>query len=296
MSTPQPGILAPVPRCARLLELDLAHGADPRAVRDLLATWQVDGDLLVGIGQPLVRALGVDLPGLRLHPLHVGADGVEVPSTPTGLWLRVSGPDRGEVLHRARRLLHGLGPSVQVSRVIDCFVYREGDDLSGYEDGTENPVGDAAEAAALCMVPGLEGSSFLAVQQWVHDLDRLESFSQEQRDHTFGRRHEDNEELDDAPPSAHVKRAAQESFTPTALVLRRSMPWTDGHRDGLVFLAFGRSFDAYEAILHRMVGGEDGISDALFTFTRPRTGAFFWCPPLRDGRLDLSALAGRSQT
>ena len=31
-----------------------------------------------------------------------------------------------------------------------------------------------------------------------------------------GRRHRDNEELDDAPPSAHVKRTAQESFTPEA--------------------------------------------------------------------------------
>lgn len=290
MRNPQPGILAPVPRCARLLELDLAHGADPRAVRAALAAWPLDDDLLVGLGQPLVTALGAQVPGLRLHPLHVGPGGVEVPSTPAAIWLRVAGPDRGEVLHRTRRLLHSLGESVQVTRVIDCFMYREGDDLSGFEDGTENPVDQAAEAAALCTTDGLEGSSFLAVQQWVHDLDRFESFSQQQKDHTFGRSQDDNEELDDAPASAHVKRTAQESFSPAAFVVRRSMPWTDGHRNGLVFLAFGHSFDAYEALLHRMVGGEDGVTDALFTFTRPVTGAFYWCPPVRDGHLDLSAL------
>ncbi|KAA0210463.1 MAG: peroxidase, partial [Proteobacteria bacterium] len=35
---------------------------------------------------------------------------------------------------------------------------------------------------------------------------------------------------------------------------------------------------------------EDGIEDALFRFTRPETGAYYWCPPVHDGRLDLSAL------
>jgi putative iron-dependent peroxidase len=39
-----------------------------------------------------------------------------------------------------------------------------------------------------------------------------------------------------------------------------------------------------------MVGAEDGVADALFRFTRPVSGAYFWCPPMKDGRLDLSAL------
>jgi putative iron-dependent peroxidase len=42
--------------------------------------------------------------------------------------------------------------------------------------------------------------------------------------------------------------------------------------------------------MHRMVGAEDGIVDALFRFTLPETGSYFWCPPVTDGRLDLSAL------
>jgi len=55
----------------------------------------------------------------------------------------------------------------------------------------------------------------------------------------------------------------------------------------LVFLAFGRSFDAFEAQLGRMTGIDDGITDSLFRFTRPVTGAYYWCPPVSDGRLDL---------
>jgi len=39
-----------------------------------------------------------------------------------------------------------------------------------------------------------------------------------------------------------------------------------------------------------MAGLDDGIVDALFTYSRPVTGAYFWCPPLKDGKLDLRAL------
>jgi len=55
-------------------------------------------------------------------------------------------------------------------------------------------------------------------------------------------------------------------------------------------VAFGKDFSAFEAQLKRMVGAEDGIIDALFKFTTPVSGAYFWCPPILDGRLDLRAI------
>jgi len=57
-----------------------------------------------------------------------------------------------------------------------------------------------------------------------------------------------------------------------------------------MFVAFGASLDAFEAQLQRMAGLEDGITDALFRFTRPVSGAYFWCPALRRGHLDLAPL------
>jgi len=71
---------------------------------------------------------------------------------------------------------------------------------------------------------------------------------------------------------------------------RRSIAWVDSCGEGLMFVAFGRTPDAFEAQLGRMAGQEDGIVDGLFRFTRPVSGSTFWCPPVRDGRLDLSAL------
>jgi putative iron-dependent peroxidase len=57
-----------------------------------------------------------------------------------------------------------------------------------------------------------------------------------------------------------------------------------------VFVAFGKSLDAFEAQMRRMAGLDDGITDALFRISRPVTGSSFWCPPVRDGRLDLRLL------
>jgi putative iron-dependent peroxidase len=208
------------------------------------------------------------------------------------LWLWLRGKDRGVLFHRSRQIESLLMPNFSLDDIVDCFQFNTNLDLTGYEDGTENPKGEDAAAAAIVQGQGegLDGSSFVAVQQWVHDLDYFESLDQDERDDTFGRRHSDNKEFDDAPSSAHVKRAAQESFTPEAFLVRRSMPWSDGVHGGLVFVAFGKSLDAYEAILRRMTGTEDGVTDALFTFTRPVNGAYYWCPPMKKGKLDLSAL------
>jgi len=68
------------------------------------------------------------------------------------------------------------------------------------------------------------------------------------------------------------------------------MPWAAATHAGLVFVAFGKSFDAFDALLRRMVGLEDGVVDALFRFTRPVSGSYYWCPPMQARSLDLRAL------
>ena len=287
----QDGILAAVPPLSRYLGFALHPGAAHR--RALRALCEVaDGrQLVVGLGASLVGALGRDIAGLRSFAGMVGA-GVDVPATPQAAWCWLRGDDRGDLVHRTRTLLAALDGALVLEQVVDGFRHHRGLDLSGYEDGTENPTGQAAIEAAFVagQGAGLDGGSFVAVQQWLHDFDRFDALSTRQRDDAIGRRRSDNVELADAPPSAHVKRTAQESFTPEAFVLRRSMPWAEGLRSGLMFVAFGKSFDAFEAQMRRMAGAEDGIADALFGFTRPISGAYFWCPPLRDGRLDLRAL------
>jgi putative iron-dependent peroxidase len=260
------------------------------ALRALART--ADGkSCVVGLGALLVFALQREIEGLRPFP-HYKGQGVEVPSTPAALWCWLRGEDRGEIVLRARATEAMLAPAFETAGVIDAFRYGRGLDLTGYEDGTENPHGKKAVEAAVSSDkgPAMAGSSFVVVQQWVHDLDGFAAMPAKQQDNTVGRRKRDNKELGSAPPSAHVKRTAQESFVPEAFVLRRSMPWADATRAGLVFTAFGKTLDAFEAQLRRMTGAEDGTVDALFTFTRPVSGAYFWCPPVKRKGLDLRAI------
>ena len=291
MSTPQPGILAPIPAASRHLffHVNACHDA-PRALQALRGL--VDGfAVVVGIGAELAAGLDAPIPGLRPFPSLPGAR-VPIPYVPYALWCWLRGSDRGELFHTGREIENALAGVFTLELAIDCFCHRDSRDLTGYEDGTENPVDEAALAAAIVSHEGdgLDGGSFASVQQWLHDIERFQRLSPGEQDDTVGRSRIDNEELEDAPDSAHVKRTAQEDFDPPAFMVRRSMPWTAERRGGLVFLAFGHSPDAFEAVLRRMSGAEDDIHDALFNFTRPLNGAHYWCPPLLDGRPDWRAL------
>jgi putative iron-dependent peroxidase len=73
-------------------------------------------------------------------------------------------------------------------------------------------------------------------------------------------------------------------------MVRRSMPWAGAHEQGLEFVAYVESLDRFERVLRRMAGLDDGIVDGLFTFSRPFTGGYYWCPPVTRGRLNLSCL------
>lgn len=289
--TAQAAIFEPIPPHARHLFFALLPNGDVRAALAALAA-ACDGQAAVlGIGAPTAAALNATVPGLRVFP-HLPQAEPPVPATQHALWLWLRGDEPGDVLLQGHALERLAAPGFRLGQSIASFRHRDYRDLTGYEDGTENPEGEAAldAARATGQGAGIDGSSYAAVQQWLHDFDTFDAMPPQAQNDSFGRDRVSNEELDDAPASAHVKRTAQEDFEPEAFVVRRSMPWVAGADAGLVFLAFGKSFDAYEAQLRRMTGHDDGISDALFRFTRPLTGGYYWCPPVANGAIDLSAL------
>ena len=286
----QPELLSPVPPVARFLTFRIAPEADVRTAMVRLRD-EVELDCgVVGIGAPTVLALEAEVPGLRTFPALSGA-GCSVPSTQQALLFFLRGPDRGIVFDRTQTIRAIVGDAFLLEDVVDTFTYHGGRDLTRFEDGTENPRDEkAVDAAIVAEGETMRGSSFVAVQQWVHDLGRFRSFGPQRCDDLIGRSAETNDELPDAPPFAHVKRAAQESFDPQAFMVRRSMPWATAEKEGLEFVAFVESLDRFERVLRRMVGLDDGVIDGLFLFSRPVTGGYYWCPPSRDGKLDLRQL------
>ena len=274
----------------RSIVFRLAPDSDFRAaVLRLRDSWKLDAGV-IAFGEPLVRAVGKEVPGLFTFPGLSGA-AFSVPSTQQALWVFLRGKDRSVLFDAAERLRACLDPAFELHDLVDTFVYNGGRDLTGYEDGTENPKGEkAANAALMSGAPGIAGSSFVAVQRWVHDLKHFNTYPGPQRDAMIGRRRETNEEIADAPESSHVKRTAQESYEPEAFMWRRSMPFSGAHEQGLEFIAYVESLSRFDRMLRRMVGLDDGVADGLFQFSRTVTGGYYWCPPVQNGRLDFSFL------
>lgn len=282
----QPAILAALPPCGRSLVFRLEPEADGRAAvaklaRNFIVDWGV-----VGIGTSLATSVGHPVPGLRSFPAAETPAGM-IPATQGELWVFLRVPDRATVFDRSEQLRVLVEPAFTLADAIDTFAYG-GRDLTGYVDGTENPKGRKRTRVALVDVGALAGSSFVAVQRWAHDFAAFHRHSPAEKDDMIGRSLETDEELANAPESSHVKRSAQENFDPEAFMFRRSMPWAEGHGQGLEFIAYGNSLDPFEQIMRRMSGQEDGIVDALFTFSKPISGGYYWCPAVRDGRIDLA--------
>ncbi len=279
-TTFQQGIKADVPAVAIYLFLSREAGVTAPKARAALKkiASQCDGNSVVlGCSAVLMKSIGRSVDGLRQYPKFEGAK-VDLPNTQSDVWLWFRGDDFGKLFHQARQIQISVAGVLKADASYQAFKHKKGNDLTGFEDGTENPKGKAALKA------GFNGDeSFVAVMPWEHRFAQFDAMSSKMRNHAVGRDLVSNEELDDAPQSAHVKRTAQESFTPEAFSLRRSMPWVQGNQAGLMFVSFGASFDAFESQLKRMCGAEDGIVDGLFSFTRPLGGGYFWCPPVLDG-------------
>ncbi len=290
MRIAQSGIVAPLPRHGRVMLYDLDQvDAVKQALMHMKS--RIDGlSVVMGLGAPLLQHLGVVISGMS--PLPVFDAAVSMPSVPRALWLWLRGDDLGDLFHLSRILTHQLQPAFKLMATRDLFLFHQGRDLSGFHDGTENPQGDQISDTAFIHddLPGIRGSSCVLVQTWAHRWDVLDTMGDSCKEAIIGRTLKEDIELDDASASAHVRRTAQEDFQPAAFMWRRSMPWVEAMQGGLLFQAFAAQTRPLVAQLRRMSGCDDGLVDHLFRLSRPIDGAFFWCPPMHQGHLDLRAL------
>jgi putative iron-dependent peroxidase len=114
-----------------------------------------DGEaMVVGLGRSLTLALGANIEQLRVFP--ASSTHVDVPSTPVALWCWLRGDDRGDIVSRSMVIEHALRPHLTLAQAIDAFRYKTGLDLTGYEDGTENPRDAAALDTAILQNAGAD--------------------------------------------------------------------------------------------------------------------------------------------
>lgn len=292
--TPQHGIFALGSRSHHHLQLDVGHDVDSdallhalRGMRDLVTT--IAGvNIVVGLGSDLCeRVLPQHLP-VDVVPFETltgpGEDPVVMPADQHDLWvwLHATGPD--DTFDMARLVMQQLDGLAILAREQPAFTYQASRDLTGFEDGTENPPLDEAPAAAV--VPQAEagaGSSVVLLQRWVHDLDSFDELEHADKCQVIGRDLDTSEELPDDVRSerAHISRVVIEDDDGEELeVFRRSTAYGGLLEHGLVFLAFAPDRARMQRMLERMVGHRDGVTDRLTDFSTSTGAAWYVTPPI----------------
>lgn len=290
MPTPQPGIFALGTRSHHHLELDVAGSAGdlvPAVVRLREAATTVMGvNLVVGFGCRLWSQLAPggspeDLGDFRAIE---GADGFVIPAAQHDLWLWMHGGGPDAVFDVARLAAAELAGVAEVVCEQPSFVYQSSQDLTGFEDGTENPpIDEAPTVVAIAEGRPGEGGAVALLQRWVHDLDAFEELEEADREAVIGRTLHGSIELDHErqAPDSHVRRVVIEGEEGEELeVFRRSTAFGGVLEHGLMFLAFSPDHRRLERMLRRMAGAEDGVRDRLTRFSTPVASAWYYVPPI----------------
>src|SRR6478609_2719279 len=302
MTLPQFGIFAQGTVAHEFLEFELRPDVDLSAVGAVLERLRMPAvaaggvNIVLGFGADLWRAIDPDDAPEDLAPFQpLGVlGGHHAPAAQHDLWLWINGGTPDVVFEHARAATQTLAPSFVVASDRTGFVHRDSRDLTGFIDGTANPI--LLEAPEAALVPDGSrgaGGSHVLTMRWVHDLDAFDRLSQEGQENVFGRTKPDSIEFVGArlPTNAHIARVQIDDEAGEEIqIYRRSVPYGTTLEHGINFLAFAADRARFDRMLARMFGpNDDGLHDRLADFSRPVSGAYYFAPSLSV----LARLAGR---
>jgi porphyrinogen peroxidase len=294
---PQP-VLSPITEVALFLVLTIDDGREDD-LRDLLADasglvrsvgFRSPPDALsciVGLGSRLWdRLFGLPRP-MGLHPfVELNGPRHAAVSTPGDLLFHIRAHRFDFCFELADRLMDRLAGFGHVVDEVHGFKFFDERDLLGFVDGTENPGGAAAVAAALIEDedPIFAGGSYVIVQKYVHDLASWGSLSVEEQERVIGRsKLEDIEMADDVKPSnSHVAlNTIIDDDGVQRQILRYNMPFgrIGAGEFGTYYIAYARTPDVIEQMLTNMfIGNPPGNTDRILDFSTALTGTLFFVP------------------
>jgi putative iron-dependent peroxidase len=291
MYTPQAGIFALGTSSHAYLEFDLL---DPKkytefasaisAVREPRTT--TGGvNFVIGFRPELWRDLVPEdaPPGVEGFNKEIqGTEGFAMPATQHDALVWLSGSAYDVLFDMARSVVHDLAGQASLVEETSSWPYRHDRDLTGFIDGSENPMLLDAPMAALLPegVPGAAGSVLL-LQKWKHKVAAWEALPVEQQERIMGRTKPDSVELENKPADSHVARTDQDEF---GKIFRRNMPYGSVGDHGTVFVGFSADQKRLSRMLDSMAGLATGTRDALTRFTQPLTGSYYFVPSVESLR------------
>jgi porphyrinogen peroxidase len=295
---PQP-VLAPLTRAAIFLLVCLKRDQDSyTAVRSLCADlpgiYRAVDFRRIESGLSCVAAFGSDvwepLFGARrpreLHPFReIQAGARHAVSTPGDVLFHIRAREMDLCFEMVSQIMERIGTAVSSADEVHGFRYFDDRDLLGFVDGTENPRGGAALAAALVGAedPDFSGGSYVITQKYLHDVQKWNALATEEQERIVGRRKLSDIELSDAvkPPSAHSALTTIVENGREVKILRDNMPFGQPSRGefGTYFIGYCHTPRTTEQMLENMfVGRPPGNYDRLLDFSRAVTGNLFFAP------------------
>ena len=218
-----------------------------------------------------------------LHPFRE-IRGVHIAvSTPGDILFHIRAASMDLCFELATHIMARLAGAVSAVDEVHGFKFFDDRDLIGFVDGTENPVGQAAEAATLVgdEDPTFAGGSYVMVQKYLHDVERWNKVPVEEQENIIGRHKlSDIEQLDSVKkPYAHNVLTSIEENGEQLQILRDNMPFGAEGEFGTYFIGYARSPHRIEKMLENMfIGNPPGTYDHLLDFSRAVTGCLFFAP------------------
>lgn len=285
MAVPQSGILALGTSAHAYLEFDRVPGTGDAALvaaaAGLAATVKTTGvaSLVVGIRPELWRTVAPDSAPDGVHDYDqpvIGPDGFAMPATQHDVALWIAAGDRSVVFDAAIHAVSELGAFAVLADETIGWSHHHDRDLTGFEDGTENPTAIVAPEVVTVPdgAPGA-GASVWLLQKWEHDAAEWFALKPEAQEAVIGRTRPDSVELDPKAADAHAARTDQDTY---GHIFRRNTAYGTTGTHGTMFVGFCAGQRPLAAMLDSMAG-KDGPRDALTRYTRALSGAYYVVPP-----------------
>jgi porphyrinogen peroxidase len=289
MYTPQAGIFALGTSSHAYLEFDLLNTKDCRQFASTIAaireprTTTGGVNFVIGFRPELWRDMVPEDSPAAVEGFNKdiqGTEGFVMPATQHDALVWLSGSAYDVLFDMARSVVHDLAGQASLAEETSSWPYRHDRDLTGFVDGSENPMLLEAPAAALLPegVPGAAGSVLL-LQKWKHKTAEWEALPVTQQEQIMGRTKPDSIELENKPADSHVARTDQDEY---GHIFRRNMPYGDIADHGTVFVGFSTEQKRLSKMLDSMAGLVDGKRDALTRYTQPITGSYYFVPSVES--------------
>ncbi|HEY3869947.1 MAG TPA: Dyp-type peroxidase [Actinocrinis sp.] len=295
---PQP-VLTPLTAAAVFLIAGIEPGGEQAAwdvLDDLPALTRSVGFRAPGAGLTCVAGIGSEawdrlFTGPRpaeLHPFeHLQGPRHTAPATPGDLLFHIRARRMDLCFELAAQIMRRVGGALSVLDEVHGFKYFDERDLMGFVDGTENPVGRAATAAAHVSAeadPGFAGGSYVIVQKYLHDLEAWNRLPVDEQERVVGRTKLDDIELPDEvkPADSHVALTTiVDEDGEERQIVRDNMPFgrVGIGEFGTYFIGYAATPGVTEQMLRNMfLGSPPGRTDRILEFSTAVTGVLFFVP------------------